>query len=149
MNEGIHLIGKKVRVDTFVDTDLTPAYVGWLNDPEVVRFSNQRFEVHTEESCRAFLRQFHGSASEFLSIKTLSGKPIGTMTCHRSVRHCTADVGIMIGDRAYWGGGYGQDAWNLVVAWLLTEPGIRKVTAGTLDCNIGMIRLMERSRMTL
>ncbi len=145
----IHLRGDRVRIDSLTTADVSPTYVGWLNDPEVVRFSNQRFRSHDLDSCRAYLASFAGSANLFLSVKTLSGRAIGTITAYRAVPHQTVDVGIMIGDRACWGGGYGQDAWNTVLAWLLGQPEIRKATAGTLACNRGMVRLMERSGMML
>lgn len=149
MSEAIHLKGQKVRLDSFTEADVSADYVGWLNDREVVRFSNQRFRTHSLESCAAYFGSFEGSANHFVSIKTLDGRPIGTMTAYCSVPHGTVDVGIMIGDRARWGGGYGQDAWDTLLGWLLVQPGIRKVTAGTLACNVGMVRLMERSGMTL
>ena len=149
MSGEVHLTGSKVRLDSFTATDLSSTYVGWLNDPQVVRLSNQRFLTHSTESCRAYLAAFEGSANLFLSVKTLDGRAIGTMTVFRSVPHGTADVGIMIGERSCWGGGYGQDAWDTLLGWLLVQPGIRKVTAGTLACNVAMVRLMERSGMTL
>jgi len=145
----VHLRGNRVRIDSFTLADVSPTYVGWLNDPEVVRFSNQRFRSHDLESCRAYLASFVDSTNLFLSIKALNGRAIGTMTAYRAVPHGTVDVGIMIGDRACWGGGYGQDAWDTVLAWLLGRPDIRKVTAGTLACNRGMLRLIERSGMVL
>ena len=55
----------------------------------------------------------------------------------------------MIGDKTVWGLGYGQDAWNTLAKWLLARGDIRKLTAGTLACNYGMIKVMERSGMTL
>ncbi len=144
------LAGAKVVVEPFGADDLTDAYVGWLNDPVVTRFSNQRFRAHDRESCAAYLASLTGSANHFLAVRRTGGGPaIGTMTVYRALPHGTADVGIMIGDPASWGGGYGQEAWTLVIEWLLGQPDIRKVTAGTLACNIGMIRLMERSGMTL
>lgn len=149
MSQGVRLRGAKVWLDSFTEADLTPTYISWLNDPEVVRFSNQRFRRHDAESCRDYLAGFEDSANLFLSIKTREGQAIGTMTAYRSIPHGTVDVGIMIGDRAFWGGGYGQDAWDTFLAWLLDQPAIRKVTAGTLACNIGMVRLMDRSGMTL
>lgn len=149
MISGIHLRGRQVRLESFVEADLTPAYVGWLNDPQVVRFSNQRFHTHTLDSCRVYLAGFEQSPNLFLSVKTLGGRPIGTMSAYRSVPHGTVDVGIMIGEREYWSAGYGQDAWDTLIGWLLAQEEIRKVTAGALACNKGMVRLMERSGMTL
>ncbi|HVL41421.1 MAG TPA: GNAT family protein [Brevundimonas sp.] len=144
------LVGDKVRLEPFAAGHITDAYLGWLNDPEVVRFSNQRFVAHTAASAAAFLKTFEGSPNGFLLVRRLSdGRPIGTLTFYVNARHGTADVGIMIGEREVWGGGYGQDAWDTVMTWLLGRPDIRKVTAGTLACNKGMVRLMERSGMTL
>jgi [ribosomal protein S5]-alanine N-acetyltransferase len=143
------LEGPRVRLRTFTPGDIDDAYIGWLNDPEVVRLSNQRFRTHDRASCEAFYASL-ASASSFVSMRLKEGdRAIGTMTAHRNPHHGTVDVGIMVGARDMWGSGIGQEAWDLLVEQLLTEPGIRKLTAGTLDCNIGMIRLMERSGMVL
>lgn len=145
---GIDLRGSKVRVRSFTATDVTDTYVGWLNDALVTRFSNQRFRHHDRQSCESYLASFDGSPNLFLSIRRLADdSAIGTMTVYRQPHHGTADVGIMVGERTVWGLGYGQEAWDLVIGWLLQSGDIRKVTAGTLAVNIGMVRLMERSGM--
>ena len=142
------LTGEKVSLRPFSPADVTEVYVGWLNDPEVTRFSNQRFRSHSRESCEAYLASFADTANLFVSIRDAkSDRAIGTMTAYRNEHHVTCDVGIMIGERDYWGGGYGQEAWNLLTDWLLTEGGVRKLTAGCLAPNGGMVRLMERSGM--
>jgi RimJ/RimL family protein N-acetyltransferase len=43
----------------------------------------------------------------------------------------------------------GQDAWNTLLNWFIDERRVRKVTAGTMRCNAPMVKLMERSEMTL
>lgn len=143
------LEGSKVVLRPFGLDDVTDAYVGWLNDPEVTRYSNQRFRTHTRASCEAYVASFAGSANLFVSIRDAqSDRAIGTMTAYRNDHHGTCDVGIMIGERDYWGGGYGQGAWDLLTGWLLGEGGVRKLTAGCLAPNGGMVKLMERSGMT-
>lgn len=150
MTGNLHLVGKKLRVEEFALKDITPTYVSWLNDPEVTRFSNQRFRKHTLASSQDYFESFKDTSNSFLIIREIeTDEAIGTMTVYRSMEHRTADVGIMIGNREFWSGGYGQEAWNLVLDWLLSEGAARKITAGTLDCNIGMIKLMERSGMEL
>lgn len=72
---------------------------------------------------------------------------IGTATIYRSMVHGTADVGLLIGESTQWGKGYGQEAWEAITAKLISEPGIRKVTAGTASPNTGMIRILEKSGM--
>lgn len=142
------LRGAKTLLRLFDKTDVSEAYIGWLNDPEVVRFSNQRFVRHDVNTSLQYLATFTGTANLFLAIRRLDAEPlIGTMTVYRAPAHGTADVGIMIGERSAWGKGYGQDAWSTLVNWLFGEGGARKVTAGTLARNVGMVRIMERSGM--
>ncbi len=150
VDSGFVLIGKRVILQLFSSRDIDESYIGWLNDQDVVRFSNQRFLRHNSESCLRYLASFEGTANMFVSILRLSDKSlIGTLTAYIVRYHGTADVGIMIGDKSVWGSGYGQDAWNLFINWLLEREKIRKVTAGTLACNFGMIKLIERSGMSL
>ncbi len=142
------LQGKKVLLTQFTAFDIDETYIAWLNDPDVVRFSNQRFLKHDRENCLCYLASFHGSENLFISVRSLSDdRPVGTMTAYVSKYHGTVDVGIMIGHKSVWGSGYGQDAWDTLTNWLLKRGDIRKLTAGTLACNTGMIKIMERSGM--
>jgi RimJ/RimL family protein N-acetyltransferase len=144
------LHGRAVVLRPFGPADITPAYVGWLNDPQVVRYSNQRFRHHDAASCAAYLAGFDRSDNVFASVHRASdGLAVGTLTAYRSRHHGTADIGILIGDRAVRGHGLGHDAWDTMLAWLAAQPGLRKLTCGTLACNILMRRLAERSGMQL
>jgi RimJ/RimL family protein N-acetyltransferase len=146
----VEIVGAHIRLRPFTTGDIGARYLGWLNDSMVVRYSNQRFVTHDAASCGRYLDSFAGTANLFLAIEPIGQRePIGTMTAYRATMHGTADMGIMIGDRAVWGKGYGQDAWDTLLGWLLDDPAIRKVTAGTLGCNAAMLRLIERSNMAL
>lgn len=142
------LDGHLIRLRPFGVADITPTYLGWLKDPEVVRFSNHRFYSHTAETCQMYLNSFNGSPNYFLAIcDRVTEAMIGTMTVYRSLPHGTADIGIMVGERRAWGRGIGADAFGIVVVTLLDSGDIRKVTAGTLSVNTGMIRIMEKTGM--
>jgi RimJ/RimL family protein N-acetyltransferase len=144
----VRIESAKVRLQSFTADDVTPEYLGWLNDPVTMRYSNQRFRRHTRESSLAYLESFGGSPNLFLSVRRRSdGLAVGTMTAYLAEPHGTADMGILIGERSCWGQGYGLDAWQSLLNWLLRDCGLRKVTAGTLDCNTAMLRLMEKSGM--
>lgn len=146
----LRLEGAKVDLLTFTRVDITEDYVSWLNDPLTMRYSNQRFLRHDTASCERYLAGFAGSPNHFLTIRRRdTAQTIGTMTAYVSPHHGTADMGIMVGNRAAWGQGFGQDAWNTLLHWLLAQPGMRKVTAGTLACNAPMLRLADRSGMQL
>jgi RimJ/RimL family protein N-acetyltransferase len=142
------LTGSKVLLRPFLQSDITPEYISWLNDPEVVRYSNQRFIKHTEATCRAYWKSFRGTPNLFLSIRNQPNDlPVGTMTAYISLPHGTVDIGILIGKKSVWGTGIGQDAWDTLVNWYIEQRRIRKVTAGTLSSNQAMIRIMEQSGM--
>jgi len=148
--EGLSLRGKQTLLRPFNAEDITKEYLGWLADPEVVRFSNQRFRMHTQESAQAYLNSFAGSGNLFLGIRLLeTQKLVGTITAYRSQSHQTADMGLLIGDRSCWGKGVGLDAWSTLMDYLLIVCRLRKLTGGTLRCNVGMVRIMERSGMHL
>ena len=93
---------------------------------------------------------FKDTDNLFMSIHRSSDDNfIGTLTTYVSIHYGTADMDILIGDRSTWCKGYGLDAWVVMSDWLLGQKDIRKLTADTMPCNFGMIKLMERSDMTL
>jgi RimJ/RimL family protein N-acetyltransferase len=142
--------GRLVSIVPFALSDICAEYIDWLNDPMVVRYSNQRFLKHTAETCRSYFESFSNSKNKFLKIiKQSDGLFIGTMTIYYLPNHSTADIGIMLGNKSIWREGFGQDSWDALLSWLLNEAGVRKVTAGAMRCNYGMIKLMESSGMRL
>jgi RimJ/RimL family protein N-acetyltransferase len=139
-NDELVLQGEQVTLRTFSEANITPAYVGWLSDPQLMRFSNQRFRRHDEASCRAYHASFAGSGNLFIAIY-LGQRFVGTMTVYFTPQHGCADIGLLIGPEGA-GQGLGRDAWGTMLAHLL-RSGVRKVTGGTLRCNQAMVRIMQ------
>jgi RimJ/RimL family protein N-acetyltransferase len=46
-----------------------------------------------------------------------------------------------------WGRGYGAEAWRALCDHLFRARGIRKITAGTIEPNAGMIGIMKNVGM--
>ena len=139
---------ERLRLRPFTLEDIQDNYVAWLNNPEIVRFSNQRFLKHTASSCRHYLDSFKNSANRFLAIEDkFTQELLGTLTMYINLHHLTADVGILIGNKNHWGKAYGYEAFDLAIESLMNAK-LRKVTAGTMACNLGMIKVMEKSGMT-
>jgi RimJ/RimL family protein N-acetyltransferase len=137
----LRLQSRRVLLRPFTADDITPGYLAWLHDPEVLRYSNQRFAAHTAQTCQRYLASFQGTPNLFFSARLREGdQAIGTLTAYRSPQHGTADIGILIGERSVWGHGLGAEAFGLLADWLAAQPGLRKVTAGTLACNQAMVR---------
>lgn len=142
------LVTARLRLEPFGDQHLSDTYVGWLNDPAVVRYSEQRHRQHTLETCRAFAESFADSADCLWAIAIAdSAQHVGNIAAYIDGANGVADVSIMIGDRATWGHGIGLEAWKAVCDYLLRRPDIRKVTAGTMASNTGMLAIMRKAGM--
>lgn len=139
----------RLVLEPFPENLLTDTYVAWLNDPEVVRFSEQRHITHTLASCREFIATFAGTSNGLWAIrdKTRDLCHIGNISTEVDARTGTGDIRILIGDRAAWGSGLGAEAWMAVMAHLFDDLGLGQVTAGTLAGNTGMLKIMEKSGM--
>lgn len=142
--------GLRLRLRCFTQEHITASYIGWLNDPKVVTYSNQRFIRHTQETCLRYLQSFADTNNRFYAIEDLvTGQMLGTLTIYANLHHQTADIGILIGVTKHWGQGLGQEAFEMAMLALASTCQIRKITAGAMGCNIGMVKIMERSGMHL
>lgn len=138
-------------ISSFREELLTERYVGWLNDPEVVRYSEQRHRAHSLESCFNYFESMRSEGGLFLSIEVVRDDPlhIGNISVSIDVSNKSADLSIMIGDKGVWGKGYASMSWASVMQYLLYEAGLRRVTAGTMEVNESMVRLIKRSGMQI
>lgn len=140
----------KTRHLTIVDSPPllkeTAIIVDWLNDPDVVRYSEQRHRLHTIKSQKAFLENL-SPLDHYLLVKLHDGKLIGTMTTRWDRANNVTDVGILMGDKTEWNKGYGFEAWKGVCDRLLTAS--RKIEAGCMSANTAMIRICEKYGMKL
>ena len=139
----------RLLLEPFGRHHLTERYVSWLNDPQVVQFSDQRFRTHTLVSCREYYETFGSSPHLFWAIllRGAADRHVGTMTAYVDEHHKVADVGILIGDGVAWGRGSASEALRAACDHLLRQLELRKVTAGTIERNVGMIRVMEKAGM--
>jgi RimJ/RimL family protein N-acetyltransferase len=138
------LAGQRVTLRPFTDSNITPPYIDWLRNPDLMKYSNQRFRSHNMETCKNYLNSFKGTDNLFFAIYQ-SADFIGTMTAYVSQIHKTADMGILIGGQSQ-GKGLGSDAWRTLMRHLF-QMGARKVTGGALRCNSAMIKIMLSSGM--
>ena len=130
--------------------DVTPAHAAWLNDPEVVRYSEQRHRTHTVESIHKYVNDIHitpGSHIWGIYVLLKVNYLIGTITAHIDIPNQTANMGIMIGEKKRQRKGYAQEAWLMVCNWLF-ETGIRKIEAGCHYENRPMRSLAMKCGMT-
>lgn len=122
--------------------------VGWLNDPVLMKYSEQRLKKHSEHTQRDYLYDISwlGLASQYRLVY-YNDILIGTVTANIDQPNNVADVGILIGSE-YIGQGHGYATWNLY-SELLAKDGIRKIEGGCMSMNKAMIRVFEKNSMRL
>jgi RimJ/RimL family protein N-acetyltransferase len=79
------------------------------------------------------------------AVETLEGKHIGNCCYYNMERDKReAEVGILIGDPAYWDGGYGTDAVRALVDHVFRREGLKKVYLHTLVWNTRAQKCFEK-----
>ena len=143
------LTGRRLDLVPFAPEHLSERYVGWLNDGDVVRYSEQRHRRHDLANCRAYAERFDASADYFWAIVAHDAGlgHIGNLTATLDPPNGVADLAILIGEKRAWGGGLGSEAFELACRYLLLERGLRKLTAGTAMDNAGMLAIMRKLGM--
>jgi ribosomal-protein-alanine N-acetyltransferase len=140
---------QRLLLEPFAEIHLNLGIVDWLNDRDVVRYSEQRHRTHTLESSKAYLDSFRGTLNHYwaMLLKADPARMVGSITAYIDPPNRVADIGILIGDKRCWGTGIGTEAFVAVMEWLFRVRGMRKVTAGTMSANEGMREVMRKAGM--
>lgn len=131
--------GKLVKLRAYKEEDVERA-TQFINDEEVKKFldSNIPFpmsKIQEEEWIKS--RKAGESFTYDFAIEDLeSGKYIGGCSineCSTKNRNCV--IGIMIGDKEYWGKGYGSDALKVLIKFIFEEVNMKKIKLGVFSFN--------------
>jgi ribosomal-protein-alanine N-acetyltransferase len=140
---------RRLLITPFSDKHLTRRYVAWLNDPELMQYSEQRHKTHTLESCRVYCQSFEGTPHYFWALEEVAAghRHIGNLNAYVDAHNRLADVGILIGEKDAHNRGLGMEALVAVFDFLFREVGLRKLTQGTISLNTPMLRVMQKLQM--
>ena len=144
----MRMVGKNVSLRPIGRDDL-PSMFKWMNDPEVTLYADDdphpsQTREDIEEQYRQETEEWADSMKRFI-IETTAGHPIGTIM-YRAYRKDTrgAWAGITIGEKSFWGKGYGPEAICLLLAYLFTEMKVHRVSVTVSDFNGRAIRAYEK-----
>jgi [ribosomal protein S5]-alanine N-acetyltransferase len=137
---------KRLQLTPFGPAHVSDTYVGWLNNPALMSFSQHGGRVHSKTSCRAYAASFDHTSRCLWAIETHDGTHIGNINAYITTDQGLADIGLLVGHGA-GGQGYGLEAWQGTIAALFDHYKLRKVTGGCLAPHQAMRRIMDRSAM--
>jgi [ribosomal protein S5]-alanine N-acetyltransferase len=129
----------------FTDHHLTREYVSWLNDPETVKFSEQRHHKHDLATCQAYANDMRSRG--LLWAILVHDEHVGNISAHLDIPNLSADISILI-TAGFHGEGVGTSAFQQAMVEL-KEKGIRRVTVGCMARNKAMIRVALKSGLAI
>jgi ribosomal-protein-alanine N-acetyltransferase len=141
------LTGERIYLRLLNETDITEDYVGWLNDSQVVRYLETGRFPSTPETIQKYIERFTESSTDiiFAIVNKENEKHIGNVSLNDiNWIHRTANTGLLIGRKEYWGKRYAFEAWNLVLEYAFERLGLRKVTAGVVKGNDASVATLKK-----
>jgi RimJ/RimL family protein N-acetyltransferase len=140
--------GDLVRL-THVRRDDLPAFMRWFRDYEIQSLidANAIVPVTDEAEQEFYEHAVQRSNDEFyFSIRTLEGDQLIGNCSLFGVNHKnrSADFGIVIGEKEYWGRGYGTDAAQVILHFAFEEANLNRVQLEVFGYNARAIRSYEK-----
>jgi len=140
------LVGERIRLTAKNAATDVATFTQWTYDSEYRRF--QDADVARPRSSKQVAEWYDRSDndSRFVFIIRLlqSPEPLGFTILRVNWVHGDAWLGIGIGDRNYWGRGYGSEAVRLTLDYAFRELNLQRVSLTTLEANVRGRRAYEK-----
>lgn len=136
----VFLSGKMVNLRPVQKSDI-PHFTRWINDPKVRHYLSTTMPLTEKQEEEWFEGLGKDESKIDLIIETKDGKPIGLMGIHKiDWRSGVGTTGALIGEKEYWGQGYGTDAKMVLLDYAFNTLGLRKICSGAMAFNKRSIR---------
>jgi len=132
--------GKKIYLKLLTIEDVSDDYVNWMNDNKVTEFLESRWKAYTLEDLKEYVKTMNESQNNFLFgiFDQENDKHIGNIKIGNiNYFHRYGDIGLLVGNKDYWGKGVATEAIGLVTKYGFEELNLNKVFAGMYSLNKG------------
>lgn len=139
------LKGKKVNLRHLNEDDV-PVMTHWLNDPEVTQYITINHPMTLEQELE-YLKSNTGKQDKILlGIETNEGVYIGNISIDKINNvDRTATTGTIIGEKKYWGKGYGTEAKMLLLNYAFNTLNIRKIHSSAISFNERSVNYQKKT----
>ncbi len=145
------IAGKKTRLRALEKSDLAKVWE-WVNDEEVMWFWGEPCNTQSLAEVEQWfgrLQEAAGYSSKQFIIERKEGTPIGRIFYeYLDIKHRRAEVGMQIGEKEYWGRGYGTDAMITFLDYLFNELGLHRVYLRLQSYNTRALKCYEKCGFT-
>jgi [ribosomal protein S5]-alanine N-acetyltransferase len=150
MTDIVFLKGQRIHLRALMEKDLNDTYLQWLNDEEVCRSNSHAIFPNTEHKMKSYFEGLKNGTQQVVMgiIDSQSGKHIGNVALQNiNWISRNAEFAILLGDKEFWGGGYGEEAARLIVEYGFSRLNLHRIYCGTFDDNEGMRKLAAKLKM--
>jgi ribosomal-protein-alanine N-acetyltransferase len=130
----------EIYLDILSEKKCSENYVSWMNDSDITRFLESRWKYQSDESVKQYIQYMNDSPNNFLfgifikeTEQHIGNIKIGSIDWV----HRFGDVGLLIGERSFWGKGYATIAIEHVAEIAFTVLNLNKLWAGIYEGNEG------------
>lgn len=142
------LYGQRIRLRGIERGDI-PTFVRWLNDPEVRQYLLMYAPLSTAQEERWFEGRANRDHDLLFAIEARVGDDwihIGNCDLDKiDWKNRSAVFGIVLGEKAYWGQGYGTDAARTMLRFAFAELNLHRVELEVFDYNPRAQRCYEKA----
>ena len=129
-----------------IKKDISKKYLSWMNDPDVHRYTEQKYKKHSLLDIKKFVENKNKSKNEFLYGIFFKEKHIGNIELNEiDNQKLTANITYIIGEREYWGKGIASYCINQILKKAKVEFALKKICAGCASKNIASIRVLKKN----
>lgn len=142
------ILGKNLFLRSLSAQDANSNYLSWLQDDEVTKYLEIRFNPPSKTANLVDLILKFNSSPDTLMLGIFLNKnsfhlgniKLGPINYY----HKTAEIGLLIGAREEWGKGRGSEAIDLISNYAFEVLDIAKLTAGCYESNMGSRRAFSK-----
>ena len=142
------LEAERIYLKKLSPMDVKEDYVNWMNDKEVMRYTESRFKTHSKGDLVSYVEKvMNDSRYSFFAIVVkdrdvhIGNIKIGPF----DKKHGFGDIGIIIGKKDYYGKGFATEAIKLIVDYAFDSLKLHKVTASCYAANPGAIKAFKKA----
>ncbi|MFH1841389.1 MAG: GNAT family protein [Candidatus Nealsonbacteria bacterium] len=143
-NQRVKIKGKRIFLKTLNERNATKEYCSWLNDPAVNKYLETR--KATISQLKEYIKKKNKSPNSlFLGIFFKKNqKHIGNIKLEPiDFKKKKATVGILIGNKDYWGQGFGKEAISALVDYAFNNLALQEINLGVISENKVAVNLYK------
>lgn len=142
---------KNIVLKRLTSNKISKDYLNWLNDWEIVKYTEQRFRRTTIRDIKNYVNGINKSKNNFIysinvieksKIKHIGNIKIGSINFY----HKRCDISYIIGNKDYWNKGIGSNAIAKVITIAKKKFKIKKIIAGVYSINKASIAVLKKNK---